>query len=74
MASMNARNFGELPRWRRAILAVLVPLVLPAVALVMLLLLLAMAWNSFAYGVHWLRWKLLGIPIPPMRPAPEESR
>jgi putative effector of murein hydrolase len=69
MASMH-RNFGELPLWRRAIIVVLIPFVLPGLVLVVLLLLLAMAWNSFVYGVHWLRWKLYGVPIPPMYPPP----
>lgn len=38
--------------------------------LVVLFLVLAMACNSFAYGVHWMRWKLLGVPIPSMGPPP----
>jgi putative effector of murein hydrolase len=69
MASTN-RNFSELPLWRRAIIVVLIPFVLPVLLLIVLLLLLAMAWNSFAYSVHWLRWKVLGVPIPPMCPPP----
>ena len=60
------RNFGELPHWRRATIVVLIPLVLPALLFVVLFLSLVMAWNSFVYSLHWLRWKLFGVSIPPM--------
>jgi hypothetical protein len=73
MAS-NARNFGDLPLWRRVVLVVLIPFVLPAVALVFLLLTLILVWNSSVYGVYWLRWKMFGIPIPPLGPqSPAEG-
>jgi hypothetical protein len=67
---MNVRNFGDLSLWRRVILVVLIPFVLPAVALVFLFLTLIVAWNSGVYGVYWLRWKLFGSAIPPMGPEP----
>ena len=65
---MTARSFAELPPWRRTVLVVLVPLVLPAVALVMLGLLLALAWNGCVYGICWLKWKIWGTPIPSKTP------
>jgi hypothetical protein len=67
MAS-NARNFGDLPLCRRVIIVVLVPFVLPAIALVFLFLTLILVWNSGVYGGYWLRWKMFGIPIPPLGP------
>lgn len=73
MAS-NARNFGDLPLWRRAILVVLVPFVLPAVALVFLFLMLLFLWNSGVYGIYWVRWKMFGTPIPPLGPQPSAER
>ena len=64
------RDFNQLPPWRRAIIVVLIPFVLPAVVLVFLLLLMVLVWNSCVLGVYWLRWKLLGVPIPPTCPPP----
>lgn len=69
MAS-NAHNFGDLPRWRRAILVVLIPFVLPAFALVFLFLMLIFGWNLGICWVYWLRWKVFGVPIPPLGPQP----
>jgi hypothetical protein len=71
MASMT-HQLSDLPLWRRVIIIVMIPFVLPAMLLLVLLLLLAMAWNEFGYGVYWVRWKLFGVPIPPMCPPPTE--
>jgi hypothetical protein len=66
--ALTSRDVSELPLWSRAITVVLIPFVLPATLLVVLLLLLAMAWSSVAYGVHWLRWRVFGVPIQPTCP------
>jgi hypothetical protein len=70
MAPMNTRDFGDLPLWRQIIIVALTPFVLPAVALLVVPLVLFLGWNSGVYCVYWLRWKLLGIPIPPKSPLP----
>jgi hypothetical protein len=68
MAS-TARNFGQLPLWRRVILLLLAPIVFPVSLLVVLLFLTPVAIvNGICYGVYWVRWKIVGVPIPPKAP------
>jgi hypothetical protein len=67
---MSARAFGELPLWRRILLIMLIPLVLPVSLLFVLCLLLGVSsWNSIIYGIYWVRWKVFGTPIPPLGPT-----
>jgi hypothetical protein len=63
------RNFDDLPYWRRAIFLALMPFLLPALLLIVVLLFILTLWHQSVYSAAWLRWKLLGLPIPPMYPV-----
>jgi hypothetical protein len=73
-SEMDTRSIPELSLWRRLILVVLFPFVMPGVVLVFVLLYLALAWNAGVYGICWLRWKLFAVPIPPISPEPPTER
>jgi hypothetical protein len=55
-----------LPIWRKTILILLIPIVMPISFVCLFLILLPVcAWNSALFGLYWFRWKLVGVPIPP---------
>lgn len=66
---------ADMPAWARAIL---VPAAILFVGPALLLLMVALVAPvlAVAFGIHaycWLRWKLLGVPIPPLGPPdPDE--
>jgi hypothetical protein len=63
------RQFGQLPLWRRIVLLMLAPIVFLVSLLVVLLFLAPVALvNGCCYVVYWVRWKMLGVPIPPKAP------
>lgn len=66
-AWMDSPEFNALPLWQRVIVVMLAlsVVMLPAVAILAVFLAPVMLWRSFAYSVRWLRWKLLGVLIPP---------
>jgi hypothetical protein len=59
----------RLPIWRAITLLLLTPIVMPiSIAIVLLILLPVCVWNTVVWCIYWLRWRVLGIPIPPHGP------
>jgi ABC-type transport system involved in cytochrome c biogenesis permease subunit len=67
-------SFRELPVWRRIILLLLAPIVMPVSFVVVAAILIPCAiWNGVVWSLYWVRYKLFGVPIPPKCPLPPEN-
>jgi hypothetical protein len=70
MTAQNLRNV----MLNRAALVVILPVLLPLLAVAVALAGLVYVWDSIVFRLRWVRWKVFKVPLPSLAPLPPKRR